>query len=85
MKILKSKRFWQCVLFLGLLPFLICIGYGLYSAFTGIAFLWGPAEFGLEGFFTAVVFWSFVYWPTYLAGLTLICLSIWMIRNHINT
>ena len=72
MKIRSRKFLWGLIRFVGLLPFILCLLCGLQAAFNGISFLWSPADYGLAGFATAVLFWSYVYWPTYLIGLALI-------------
>ncbi len=76
MKIWKSKRFWQVILMIGILPFLSCLLKGLDGAINGISFLWGPADYGWEGFLTAIVFFSYLFWPAYLIGLILIMISV---------
>lgn len=76
MKIWKNKRFWQVILLIGCLPFLICLLKGLDGAINGIAFLWGPADYGWEGFLTAVVLFSYLFWPAYLIGLVLVQISV---------
>lgn len=75
MKIWKNKRFWQVILLIGCLPFLICLWQGLNGAINGFSILWEAADYGWDGFLCGVIVWSFVYWPTYLVGLMLILVS----------
>lgn len=76
MKLFANKLFWKAALFLGCTPYLACLWTGIDRAINGISFLWGPAEKGLEGFLTAVLFFTYLYWPAYLIGLMLILISV---------
>lgn len=75
MKIWKRKGFWWALLCIGCLPYLACLWTGIDAAFTGISFLWSAPDYGWEGFLTAIVVWSYLFWPAYLVGLMLIMIS----------
>ena len=76
MKLFANKRFWKAVLIIGCAPYLACLWAGIDSAINGISFLWGSAEKGLEGFLTAILFFSYLYRPAYPIGLMLILISV---------
>ena len=76
MKLLKNRNFWRIVLCTGCLPFIGCLWTGIDRAINGFAFLWSPVERGLDAFLTAVLLFSYLYWPAYLIGLMLILVSV---------
>lgn len=76
MKRLITKPFWKAVLFLGCTPYLACLWAGVDGAISGISFLWGSAENGLDGFLTAVLFFTYLFWPAFLIGLMLILVAL---------
>ncbi len=76
MKLLKNRVFWKTVLFTGCLPFIGCLWTGLDRAINGFSFLWSPVEKGLDAFLSAVLLFSYLFWPGYLIGLMLILVSV---------
>ena len=76
MKIWKTNSFWKAILFIGCLPFLSCLWTGIDRAVNGFSFLWSPVEKGLDAFLTAVLLFSYLFWPAYLIGLMLILVSV---------
>ena len=60
-----KKLLWKLLFLAGLVPFILPIVIGLY---TMTIESWE--------FFDWIVLYSFVYWPTYLAGLIVIVISL---------
>ena len=66
-----KKLLWKLLFLAGLVPFILPIVIGLY---TMTIESWE--------FFDWIVLYSFVYWPTYLAGLIVIVISlIWIFKK----
>ena len=76
MKLLKNRNFWRIVLCTGCLPFIGCLWTGIDRAINGFSFLWSPVVRGFYAFLTAVLLFSYLYWPAYLIGLMLILVSV---------
>ena len=70
---MKRKALWKFLLFLGLCPFAAPLLLWLCQ------FLSSPWPL-----FDWLVLYSFLYWPTYVAGLALILLALWK-RKKINS
>ena len=66
-----KKLLWKLLFLAGLVPFILPIVIGLYTV-------------TIESWelFDWIVLYSFVYWPTYLAGLIVIVISlIWIFKK----
>lgn len=75
----SGKGVWKFLFFVGISPFLVAIGYCFVSSLLDSG---GPV-FGCMTFWDYLIFFSFLYWPTYLIGIALILLSLTMInRKH---
>lgn len=72
----KKKVLWITLFIIGTLPFLIALVGCLNAANNGFAFLWGPAEYGLEAFGGYLLLFSYLFWPGYIIGLLLIIVAI---------
>ena len=70
------KNKWSILLFIGLLPTLVPIGYGIYCAFFGFDFL-NHTSYGFQGFFDSVLIIAFLYWPIMLVGVILAIFAIY--------
>ena len=72
----KKNLGWIILLIVGILPFVIALGGGIYAAITGFngMAIMSPLQYGWPAFRDWIVLWSFVYWPTYVIGL--VCLLI---------
>ena len=67
-----KKLLWKLLFLAGLVPFILPIVIGLY---TMTIESWE--------FFDWIVLYSFIYWPTYLAGLIVIVISlIWIFKKE---
>ena len=68
---MKNKRFWCFLLAVGLIPFA--------APFLGFAYeMINSSSWPLMDW---LVLYSFVYWPTYLVGLTLIAISAYKLMK----
>lgn len=77
-KILDNKKkniMYNILRFIGFIPFILVILYGIYCALNGFSFLFGPASYGLSGFCEGVLLVSLVVWPAYIVGIVLIIKS----------
>lgn len=73
----REKRKWWFLLLAGSAPFLAAFGYCLAgSLLDGGGPLW-RMSFG-----DYLIFYSFLYWPTYAAGVLLIVLSVLKLRKR---
>lgn len=81
---MKKKSFWKIVLLIGLVPFAIALGSGLYAAITGFSGLVisGPPAYGVAAFTDWMVLYSYIYWPTYVIGLVLIAVALVQLRKR---
>jgi len=84
---MKNKNLvWKILLIIGLIPFFIVIGYGMYASingFSALCVLNCTKEYGFIAFRDSVLLYSYVFWPTYIIGLILITLSVIKLRNNI--
>ena len=67
---MKRRGLWRALLALGLLPFVLPFLIGLYRMSIES---WAMPDW--------LVMYSFIYWPTYVAGLVLILLSAWQLSK----
>ena len=82
---MKNKKLWILLLILGIIPFIIVLGYGIYSSITGysaLCILNCTKDYGLIAFRDSVILYSFVFWPTYIIGLFLIVLSVIKLKKQ---
>lgn len=76
---MTKKLLWKILLFIGLIPFIIILLYGIYSlifGFTGLCLSCGKIK-GLSAFVDSIIMISAIYWPLYIIGLILVVLSIY--------
>lgn len=75
----SEKRIWKFLLIVGISPFLLAVGY----CFVTSALDSGGSILARMTFWDYLIFYSFLYWPTYIIGIVLILLSFTMInRKH---
>ena len=67
---MSRRGLWRALLARGIVPFVLPILIGLYRMQIES---WTLPEW--------LVLYSFLYWPTYLAGLVLILLSVWKLKH----
>lgn len=80
----NKKIIWKTLLLIGLIPFIIVIGYGLFSAISGKSYLCilnCTREYGFVAFRDSIILYSYLFWPTYIIGLFLIIFSIIKLRK----
>ena len=78
-----KKKVSFILLILGLLPFVILLCGGIYSAINGFSGLTiSMKQYGIDAFIDWIILWSFVYWPTYIIGIVLIIISIVLKRGR---
>ena len=70
---MKNRQWiWKLLRLLGLAPFLFALGFCLVSSLLDRG---GPL-FGKMTFWDYLIFYSFLYWYTYVIGIALIALSV---------
>lgn len=67
---MKHRKLWYALLALGVLPFVLPFVLGLYRMQIES---WTLPDW--------LALYSFLYWPTYGAGLVLIVLSVWQLHK----
>ena len=67
---MSHRGLWRALLALGILPFVLPLLIGLYRMQIES---WTMPDW--------LVMYSFIYWPTYAAGLALILLSTWQLSK----
>lgn len=75
----KKKLLWKVLLVIGMIPFVIVIGYGVYSSIIGFSVLCilnCTKEYGFIAFRDSIFLYSSVFWPTYIIGVILMIISI---------
>ena len=72
MKKINSKLFYKILFCTGICPFLAPFVYYLIHIFIHKEY-WN--------LFELCILWSFVYWPTYIAGLIAIVFSVYKLKN----
>lgn len=74
----NKKRVWKILLFIGAAPFLFALGYCFVSSLLDS----GGALFGKLSFWDYLIFYSFLYWYTYVIGIILIVLSVIKMKKN---
>ena len=81
-KIKIKKIIWTILLIMGILPFVITLGVGIYHSIVGtndgICIMCNdrPLIYGLEAFEQMMVFAIYLFWPVYIIALIVIILAI---------
>ncbi len=78
------KKLWIVLLVIGIIPFVVPLIYGIYNSIAGFSGLcWWMCEYdyGFKAFFNSVLFYSYVFWPTYIIGAILIIISVIKLKN----
>lgn len=67
---MNKKLLFKTLIIIGMAPFVIAIATGLYAAVTGFAgmAITSPPQYGFDAFIEWIFLYSYVFWPTYLAG-----------------
>lgn len=69
---MKNKNIiWIILLLIGVIPFAICLGFCFISSITSKTM----------SFFDYLIFYSFLYWPTYVIGIILTTLAVIKIKK----
>ena len=69
---MKNKNIiWVILLIIGLIPFIIGLGFSFINSFI----------LKTLSFWENLIFYSFLFWPTYVIGVVLILLAIFKIRR----
>lgn len=68
---MDQRIIWKLVVLLGCLPFVIPIVMGLYTM-------------TIESWelFDWLVFWSVIYWPTYVVGILCIVVAVYKLKDR---
>ena len=65
---------WKILLFIGMLPFLIVLGMGVFNSIFGFTFMF-DTSYGINAFLDTLLIITFLFWPAYLVGIVLIIIS----------
>lgn len=71
---LKKMMIYKILLGIGILPFILIIGFGLFSMIFGFTFFF-TTNYGIGAFFESIFFAGLIYWPILLIGLIFIIIS----------
>lgn len=80
----NKKLIWKILLVVGIIPFVVALGAGIYhsiTGFSGICILDCKYYYGFQAFKDSIVLYSFIFWPTYIIGAILIILSMFKLRK----
>ena len=80
-KMKVKKIIWMVLLIIGILPFVITLGVGVYHSIVGthdgICIMCDrPLVYGFEAFYVIMVFAIYLFWPAYIIALIIIILAI---------
>ena len=80
-KIKVKKIIWTVLLIIGILPFVVTLGVGIYHSIAGthdgICIMCDrPLVYGFEAFYVIMVFAIWLFWPAYIIALIIIILAI---------
>lgn len=64
------RTIWKVMMIIGLLPFIVPLAMGLY---TMMIETWELLDW--------LLFWSVIYWPTYVVGIVLIIIALYKLRS----
>jgi len=82
---MKNKNvLWRIILTIGILPYVIALGFATYSAvigFSGLCILNCKDIYGLQAFVDSIIIYSYVFWPTYIVGSVIIVASIAILKR----
>lgn len=82
----KKNILWEIILIFGILPFVISLVFGIYSAitgFSGLCILSCKDIYGLQAFVDSIVMYSYIFWPTYVIGIILLIISIIILKAKV--
>ena len=84
----KNSIIYIRLIFVGLIPFIIPIVWAISRAIKGdslgLCILDCEISYGLPVFFDFLLWYSIVFWPTYVIGITLIIVSIQKLLKNKN-
>lgn len=75
----KKNILYNVLLGIGILPFVLMICYGIYSAifgFSGACFWMCDYDYGWNVFIDSIIFWIWFFWPFLVVGLVLLIISV---------
>ena len=75
----KKNILWKAILIIGIVPFVMALGFAAYSAvtgFSGLCILNCKDIYGIPAFLDSIIMYSYVFWPTYIVGLVMEVISI---------
>ena len=78
------KKWWTLLLIVGMIPFIVPLVYGIYNSINGFSglCLWPcDYDYGFKAFADSIMFYSFIFWPTYIIGIVLVFLSVKKLKN----
>ena len=76
----SQKVTYKILLGIGILPFVLLFGFGLYSMAFGFSFF-SETNYGLGAFLESIFFSGLIYWPILLIGLILIIISAYKLKK----
>lgn len=76
---IKKKKIWIGLLIVGIVSFVITLIAGIYDSiagFSGLCFVGCDNYYGYQAFIDSIYLYSYIFWPTYIIGASLIIVSI---------
>ena len=70
---MKVKLIWKILLIIGLCPFIAPFAYYLIMHMVHNHYSWTLLDM--------IILWSYVYWPTYVLGISLVIVSIFKLKK----
>ena len=72
----KKNIIWKLLFIVGLIPFIIILVKGVYSAINGLSCIDDCIPtYGIKAFIDTIKLYSLFLWPTYIVGIVLIIVS----------
>ena len=67
---MNKKLLFKILIIIGIVPFAFAVATGIYAAVTGFAgvAITSPPQYGFDAFIEWIFLYSYIFWPTYIAG-----------------
>ena len=75
---MSKKLLFKTLIIIGIVPFAFAVVTGIYASVTGFAgvAITSPPQYGFDAFIEWIFLYSYIFWPTYLAGAVSIVAAI---------
>ena len=84
-KMKNKKIVWISLLIFGVMSFVIPLIVGIYDSiagFSGLCFVGCDNYYGYQALIDSIYLYSYIFWPTYIIGFSLIIISIIKLKKH---